>query len=564
MVMKIKYIILSFGFIITSLTFVYSQDTKLVKEYDEIKTELVQWDSVRGDWLSNSLLEMAQNNPIPERTFPEDFTPFEMYSVIPFDRKEKLRTISDSRRNDPTMAQNSTLWLFVSEFFSRSTCRTTSGRTYGDPHFSSFDGNSFSLQSVGEFTLVQSQTGYVNVQARQTANGGDFSFNTAIAMNVGGDRLCFYANEKPDSDISTPIRLEGAPIHVTTSTYFLPHGGTVRSKGNDYIVTWPTGEKVTLQMSNNLRFRTMNISTFIYPCVMGGYEGLLGNANGSPKDDLSIRGNNNSDLYASMSKYSTIFGDREITQTANKQEKDYLDRLTREFGSSWRITDLTSLFDYGIGQNTASFTDVNFPVVHRTVGDLSTKQRANASRKCQEMGITGEELRGCIFDNAYLNIPPSPRPVLVDQTHGVVLTKIPVPVRVDNRPVLDPVINGTIDRGNSKPVIPLDHSIDAIENKVNTPQTIPSNTEKPTPTDVKHTEEIKIKEPVQFNPTIFGESQPASPASKPSKQNRIIIPAEINFPSKTPSSKPSRGSNSPVSIPADVPVKLPAEMKIGG
>jgi hypothetical protein len=564
MVMKIKYIILSFGFIITSLTFVYSQDTKLVKEYDEIKTELVQWDSVRGEWLSNSLLEMAQNNPIPERTFPEDFTPFEMYSVIPFDRKEKLRTISDSRRNDPTMAQNSTLWLFVSEFFSRSTCRTTSGRTYGDPHFSSFDGNSFSLQSVGEFTLVQSQTGYVNVQARQTANGGDFSFNTAIAMNVGGDRLCFYANEKPDSDISTPIRLEGAPIHVTTSTYFLPHGGTVRSKGNDYIVTWPTGEKVTLQMSNNLRFRTMNISTFIYPCVMGGYEGLLGNANGSPKDDLSIRGNNNSDLYASMSKYSTIFGDREITQTANKQEKDYLDRLTREFGSSWRITDLTSLFDYGIGQNTASFTDVNFPVVHRTVGDLSTKQRANASRKCQEMGITGEELRGCIFDNAYLNIPPSPRPVLVDQTHGVVLTKIPVPVRVDNRPVLDPVINGTIDRGNSKPVIPLDHSIDAIENKVNTPQTIPSNTEKPTPTDVKHTEEIKIKEPVQFNPTIFGESQPASPASKPSKQNRIIIPAEINFPSKTPSSKPSRGSNSPVSIPADVPVKLPAEMKIGG
>ena len=562
--MKIKYIILSFGFIITSLTFVYSQDTKLVKEYDEIKTELVQWDSVRGEWLSNSLLEMAQNNPIPERTFPEDFTPFEMYSVIPFDRKEKLRTISDSRRNDPTMAQNSTLWLFVSEFFSRSTCRTTSGRTYGDPHFSSFDGNSFSLQSVGEFTLVQSQTGYVNVQARQTANGGDFSFNTAIAMNVGGDRLCFYANEKPDSDISTPIRLEGAPIHVTTSTYFLPHGGTVRSKGNDYIVTWPTGEKVTLQMSNNLRFRTMNISTFIYPCVMGGYEGLLGNANGSPKDDLSIRGNNNSDLYASMSKYSTIFGDREITQTANKQEKDYLDRLTREFGSSWRITDLTSLFDYGIGQNTASFTDVNFPVVHRTVGDLSTKQRANASRKCQEMGITGEELRGCIFDNAYLNIPPSPRPVLVDQTHGVVLTKIPVPVRVDNRPVLDPVINGTIDRGNSKPVIPLDHSIDAIENKVNTPQTIPSNTEKPTPTDVKHTEEIKIKEPVQFNPTIFGESQPASPASKPSKQNRIIIPAEINFPSKTPSSKPSRGSNSPVSIPADVPVKLPAEMKIGG
>ena len=127
--MKIRYILLSFAFSITSLNLAFSQDTRTVKEYDEIKSELVQWDSVRGEWLSNSLLAMAQNNPIPARTFPEDFTPFEMYSVLPFERKEKLKTISDSRRNDPTLAQNSGLWLFVSEFFSRSTCKTTSGRT---------------------------------------------------------------------------------------------------------------------------------------------------------------------------------------------------------------------------------------------------------------------------------------------------------------------------------------------------------------------------------------------------------------------------------------------------
>ena len=556
--MKIRYILLSFAFSITSLNLAFSQDTRTVKEYDEIKSELVQWDSVRGEWLSNSLLAMAQNNPIPARTFPEDFTPFEMYSVLPFERKEKLRTISDSRRNDPTLAQNSGLWLFVSEFFSRSTCKTTSGRTYGDPHFSSFDGNSFSLQSVGEFTLAKSQTGYVNVQARQSASGNDFSLNTAIAMNVGGDRLCFYANEKPDSDISTPIRLEGAPIRVTTSTYFLPHGGTVRSKGNDYIVTWPTGEKVTLQMSNNIRFSTMNVSTFIYPCVMGGYEGLLGNANGTPKDDLSVRGNNNSDLYASMSKYSTVFGDREITQTANNQEKDYLDRLTRDFGSSWRITDLTSLFDYGVGQNTASFTDVNFPTVHRTVGDLSAKQRTNASRKCQEMGITGEDLRGCIFDNAYLNIPPSPRPVIEDPTNGVVLTKIPSPVKEVNKPISERENGKAVNTNSVKPTEVLEKSNEKNPNSAptSTPQTLPTSSEKPTSVSSKQNETIKA------NPSIFGGDNNSVPASNPSKQNptnSTSSPVKINLPSKsteTPSSSPVKVTNKPASSPAASPIQI--------
>ena len=541
MIMKIKYIILSFGFSISSLSLVYSQETRTIREYDEIKSELVQWDSVRGEWLSNSLLAMAQNNPIPARTFPEDFTPFEMYSVLPFDRKEKLRTISDSRRNDPTLAQNSGLWLFVSEFFSRSTCKTTSGRTYGDPHF-----------------LLLLNIPSQNVQARQSASGNDFSLNTAIAMNVGGDRLCFYANEKPDSDISTPIRLEGAPIRVTSSTYFLPHGGTVRSKGNDYIVTWPTGEKVTLQMSNNIRFSTMNVSTFIYPCVMGGYEGLLGNANGTPKDDLSVRGNNNSDLYASMSKYSTVFGDREITQTANNQEKDYLDRLTRDFGSSWRITDLTSLFDYGVGQNTASFTDVNFPTVHRTVGDLSAKQRTNASRKCQEMGITGEDLRGCIFDNAYLNIPPSPRPVIEDPTNGVVLTKIPSPVKEVNKPISERENGKAVNTNSVKPTEVLEKSNEKNPNSAptSTPQTLPTSSEKPTSVSSKQNETIKA------NPSIFGGDNNSVPASNPSKQNptnSTSSPVKINLPSKsteTPSSSPVKVTNKPASSPAASPIQI--------
>ena len=59
------------------------------------------------------------------------------------------------------------------------------------------------MQSVGEFVLAKSNTGYFEVQTRQKASSTDFSLNVAVAMNVGGDRFCIYGGEKPDSDISS-------------------------------------------------------------------------------------------------------------------------------------------------------------------------------------------------------------------------------------------------------------------------------------------------------------------------------------------------------------------------
>lgn len=573
--MKIKFLLLNIGLSIGCFQSLYSQDTPVDREYEQIKSEFEKWDSVRGEWLSNSLLAIAKNNPIPNRIFPEDFTPYEMFSVIPSSNRENARKISDSRKNNPNTSQsNSAFWILLDEFLNRSSCRQTNGRTYGDPHFTSFDGNSFSLQSVGEFTLVKSQNGYVNVQARQTASGEDFSLNTAVAMNVGGDRLCFYANEKPDSDISTPIRLEGSPIRVTSSTYYLPHGGTIRSKGDEYIVTWPTGEKTVVQMRNNNRFSTMNISAFIFPCALGGYEGLLGNANGTPKDDLSIRGNNNSDLYASMSKYSTIFGDREITETANRQEKDYLDRLTRDFGNSFRITDMTSLFDYGPGQNTAYFSDFTFPRIHRTVGDLSQNQRTKAKKRCEEQGVTGEDLRGCIFDNAYLDIPPTPRPVVTDNTQGVVLPPVakprPTPVPVSSRPIVDspngnptrPTISGketAADKGVDQNSKPSSQTISTENTKPTSAGKVVEHKEVPVmnPEPVHSKPTIPVSIPIKVNPSIFkGEtnSKPSKP-SEPIKQNPVSKPAPV---SPAPASKPA-----PVSTPVSKPTPTISTPKVG-
>ena len=48
--------------------------------------------------------------------------------------------------------------------------------------------------------FAQSLNGQVQVQTRQRPEGEDFSLNTAVAMNVNGDRVCIYADDKPDNE----------------------------------------------------------------------------------------------------------------------------------------------------------------------------------------------------------------------------------------------------------------------------------------------------------------------------------------------------------------------------
>lgn len=548
--------------------FGFSQE-QFKNDYTPITAELQKWDPVRGEWLSNSIYAIANNQPIPDRTFPEDFTPYEMMTVVPMMHKEAIRTIAGNQRNNartnPNSGSSDQFWTFVSDFFIRPTCQTVTGRSFGDPHFSSFDGNGFSLQSVGELILAKSKNGLFELQARQKASGQDFSLNSAVAMNVCGDRFCVYTDDIPDSDMSTPFRLNGRPIHIETATYYLPHGGTVRHKGREYTINWPTGEKVTLQMgaSGNFgNFGFMNITTLIYPCVMGGYEGVLGNANGVPNDDLRTPDNNpnHAELFASMNQFGNMLG----TANNNDAERTYQDRLTREFGNYWRVTNLNTLFDYGIGNSTASFTDYNFPQIHRTINDLSNPQRTTAQRNCEAMGLTGYELNACIYDNGFLNIPPTPRPVITDHTDGVVLTGVsrdqvrpnvnptPDPTSPVSRPVHELLIK---ENGNTSPVSKPTPKPVLLEDKK------PPVSSAPTPQTIeKPTNSI----PEKINNAVFGTSSnsgssSSSPVSKPGSSTSNTSPAPVYKPSSpAPNTSPAQKVETPVKVntPAPTPVKV--------
>jgi hypothetical protein len=513
-----------FIFFSVSLTVAFSQERDAVEPLSASATVLRNWDPVRGAWLHQSMLSLSSGDPIPDRTFPEDLTPYEMMRALPTEVLSAYRVSLNENTASQTDSERERAER-IRTISDRTNCRPQSGRTYGDPHLNSFDGATFSFQTVGEFVLSKSSSGNFEVQTRQQPQRDDFSLNTAVAMNVAGDRVCIYANEKPDANSSSALRVNGQPVLIGNGAYFLAHGGTITYSNNTYRINWPTGEVVQAEMRRGGTMNFINLSVQIFPCSNGTLSGLLGNADGNSNDDFDGGASNRS-----MASFST-FGNSAAQQVSNELEKEFLAMMARDLARKYRISPQTSLFDYAIGMSTASYTDESFPRVHRTVGDLSPDRQQAARRTCEEQGVRGDDLKGCIYDQAYLEIPPSPRPVIKDQVEGIRLNKVDVA-----RPNVNP------DRPNYDP---LGKKKETPRPEIN-PQTIskPSQIEQVNPDSKKENEHEKpvakpsVTQPA--NPVKPSESTPSAPSkpalpsapSKPSTPSTPTAPTKPSSPSK--------------------------------
>lgn len=371
------------------------------ENYEPITKSLNDWDPVRGQWLSEALPAVIDQKPIPVRTFPENITPMEMLALVPAETRTEIANAAQSNQSDPNDGQ---FWTQMNTMVQSSNCsgaQATSinrrpARSYGDPHLVSYDGERFSFQAVGEFVLTKANNSRFEVQTRQRPLQDDFSLNTAVAMNVNGDRVCLYARDYPDNNRETPLRVNGQAVTVS-GHYFLPNGGVVQRSGDSYIIDWPTGESVNARAGRTGGMPFYNVSVGIVSCNNSSYSGVLGNADGNPRNDFDGD---------SWDTPNTIFagnGNDDWQQTRSVF-------VTRNFADGHRVTQVNSLFDYAPGQSTFTFTDRSYPRVVRTINDLDPGQRSRARQACTNAGIGAADMDGCIYDNAYLNIAPLPAP----------------------------------------------------------------------------------------------------------------------------------------------------------
>ena len=546
-----KYLLTTIGAIACSVVTYAQMDSLFVQQFEPLKTQLVGWDKTRGTWLAESMQAMVSNQAIPDRYFPEDFTPKEMFAVLPQATQNNIKSrIETNKRTTSGATQRN--WNRLSQFTTVAGCAPVIGRSYGDPHFKSFDGANYSFQTVGEYTLVKSASGHMNVQVRQKAEGSDISLNNAVAMSVAGDRIAFYTEDKPDGNSTTPLRVDGEAVYLENRPYFLEHGGVIRQEGKDYLVTWPTGETVRIDMrGGNQGF--MNIAVSIFPCS-DNFDGLLGNANSNRIDDFNTSASN-----LNFGNYGDGMSDA--------MHREYLHFIARDFSNRYRITQQESLFDYGFGQSTFTFTNSSFPQVHRTTADLPANQRDRSRRECERMGFTGMDLDACVFDNGFLRIPPTPAPVF--------------PPRTPNNPVLPPVVNPTpnVNPSGRKPQRPMlqepkePGTRQPIAQPIGTRPTEPTLERKPAeiqkepapePTrpvkkPVAPREEPREPQPVRTpQPSEPRPSRPA-PAPTPTPRPSVPAPTPAPRPVPTPAPAPTRTAPTPApSKPAPAPAPVPA------
>ena len=240
----------------------------------------------------------------------------------------------------------------------------------GDPHLVTFDGLRYDMQAVGELVAARSVDDDFEVQIR-TAPWGDSTFvsvNTAVAARVAGARVALY---RQGSSGGLDVWVDGEFVEVATELA-LNGGGSVRRTGGTVTVEWPDGSTVRARADRNF----VNVGLTLVPARYGRIEGLLGNANGNAFDDLQT----DADVpFGTESPFRSFY-------------QDYV--------MSWRVSDATSLFDYGEDETTATYTDLLFPWRPFRASDLPVDDYEAARATCLAAGIRegSGQLEDCILD----------------------------------------------------------------------------------------------------------------------------------------------------------------------
>ncbi len=243
--------------------------------------------------------------------------------------------------------------------------------SYGDTHLTAGGRLHYDFQAAGEFTAIQSPGGSIDVQVRQQPDVGEsnVTFATALAANVGGDRVGVYAREP------FFLLINGRAVNGAVVTDHLANGGIVARDGSNVTVTWPDGGQLAITLVEDFYGSNLSYNFTPAPGAASSLTGLLGTDNTSTQ----LVDRDGSGLALSDPKFET--------------------KLYSQFANSWRISQVESLFDYRPGESTATFTNPRIPYSDYTVASLPASARAHAEAVCAALGVHSEPLLDdCVLD----------------------------------------------------------------------------------------------------------------------------------------------------------------------
>lgn len=241
------------------------------------------------------------------------------------------------------------------------------GVSWGDPHLITADGFPYDFHGVGEFIAAKALNDNFEVQVRlgnPYISNPQTTFNLAIAVNTGADVVSYSAS--------------GKMLWVNNVQHTAPFT-QVNLAGNAFVKKEMTAkfDRITIQHSSgdqvviiDAGLPYLDYHLRLTDSRKNKMEGLMGNYDGNPENDLSIRNG----------------------AAVTKRWED----LYPKYADSWRIEQAKSLFFYEPGKNTESYTRKDLP---KKPVAFDFEKYEWAEQICKAAGVNEEPfLTGCMVD----------------------------------------------------------------------------------------------------------------------------------------------------------------------
>lgn len=419
------------------LSFAFAEEKKPYQKQDSdhIKQIFESWDSNKGPWLYESMGSILLQEEMPERPESMNKTTYELLSEMTDHRKNRiLRAASVALEEEKENAEEDQIAFFWDDFSQliRSTdCEVRHGRSNGDPHMTTFDGEKYDFQTAGEYWLTRSKRNNFEVQTRQVRHNSKISVNGAAVVNVNGDIVSMYAQDFPDDRTDKFIRINGEVFENDREEKTLPNGAVLSYINGRNVIFSPTGEHVYAKTRTFQGSKLIDIDIFIPSCGDEA-EGLLGNADGDSDNDLIIREpiEGRDDVAPDVDRSdSAVFGEGRHSEAQRSAEVSRLEFISRDFGDQFIVREESSMFEIPMTDIT---DDIRYPFEHLTLSELTDEEVEEASKSCREAGVTEENLMECVYDLAYVGLEPDLPPVYIAPVEAPKDRTVPQDVYEDN------------------------------------------------------------------------------------------------------------------------------------
>jgi hypothetical protein len=232
-------------------------------------------------------------------------------------------------------------------------------QAYADVHIITYNGLRYDFQAVGEFTLAKSRipgdSFDIQLRLQPFAPNTAVTIITQVAVSVGTDRVTFDLT-RPDT-----VWINGVPSTLTLASpnVALNGGQLTELSSTSWEVMWNTGEQATITNAGSW-LDVYDGIPLAEPNMVGGLQGEdAGQAN-----DFQL---SNGTVLPQPIAATELYG---------------------AYADSWRVSQASSLFDYGPGQTTATFTDTSAPLTPVTLADFPANVVAQAAAAVAAAGIT--------------------------------------------------------------------------------------------------------------------------------------------------------------------------------